>query len=226
MIRAFRSTVHIFTRSRSKPPPVLRGDTHMTWLRSFVKGRSFLRLLTTFTLGAALALGLYACKNATDEEGVVAIGLTDAPGDFLTYTVDVTSLTLTKADDTGVQTLPQRTRVDFARSVDLTEFVRAVTIPAGSYVSATLNVDYTNADIRVDDGTGTPVAVPLANIRDTQNRQVTTLPMKVTLDRLTSIRMRPSRTGFGGRSTRSTRRRAASISFCVRSICSRAITVA
>src|SRR5256885_290044 len=191
MIRAFRSTVHIFTRSRSKPPPVLRGDTHMTWLRSFVKGRSFLRLLTTFTLGAALALGLYACKNATDEEGVVAIGLTDAPGDFLTYTVDVTSLTLTKADDTGVQTLPQRTRVDFARSVDLTEFVRAVTIPAGSYVSATLNVDYTNADIRVDDGTGAPVAVPLANIRDTQNRQVTTLPMKVTLDNARQLVIAP-----------------------------------
>jgi len=163
----------------------------MTWLRSFVKGRSFLRLLTTFTLGAALALGLYACKNATDEEGVVAIGLTDAPGDFLTYTVDVTSLTLTKADDTGVQTLPQRTRVDFARSVDLTEFVRAVTIPAGSYVSATLNVDYTNADIRVDDGTGTPVAVPLANIRDTQNRQVTTLPMKVTLDNARQLVIAP-----------------------------------
>src|SRR5438309_1200237 len=182
MIRAFRSTVHIFTRSRSKPPPVLRGDTHMTWLRSFVKGRSFLRLLTTFTLGAALALGLYACKNSTDEEGVVAIGLTDTPGDFLTYTVDVTSLTLTKADKTDVLTLPQRTRVDFARSVDLTEFLTAVSIPGGTYVSATLNLDYTNADIQVDDGTGTPVAVPLANIRDSQNNPVTTLPMTVKLD--------------------------------------------
>jgi len=81
--------------------------------------------------------------------------------------------------------------VDFARSVDLTEFVRAVTIPAGSYVSATLNVDYTNADIRVDDGTGTPVAVPLANIRDTQNRQVTTLPMKVTLDNARQLVIAP-----------------------------------
>src|SRR5207302_5057272 len=114
--------------------------------------------------------------------GVVAIGLTDAPGDFLTYTVDVTSLTLTKADDPGVQTLPQRTRVDCARSVDLTEFVRAVTIPAGTYVSATLNVDYSNADIRVDDGSGTPVAVPLANIRDSRGVQVRTLSMTVKLD--------------------------------------------
>ncbi len=81
----------------------------MNWLRSFRNGRVLLRLLTAFTLGAAVALGLYACKNATDEEGVVAIGLTDTPGDFLTYTVDVTSLTLTKADNTTVvQSLPHR----------------------------------------------------------------------------------------------------------------------
>src|SRR5882762_5801693 len=163
----------------------------MNWLRSFGNRRALLRLLTTLTLGAAVALGLYSCKNATDEEGVVAIGLTDAPGDFLTYTVDVTSLTLTKSDSTVVQTLPQRTRVDFARSVDLTEFVTGATIPAGTYVSATLNVDYTNADIQVDDGTGTPVAVPLTNILDTQNRQVTALPMKVTLDNARQLVIAP-----------------------------------
>src|SRR3989442_16029604 len=111
----------------------------MNWLRSFGNGRVLFRLLTAFTLGTAVALGQYACKNSTDEQGVVAIGLTDTPGDFLTYTVDVTSLTLTKADNTTVvQTLPQRTRVDFARSVDLTEFVTAVTIPAGAHSTGAL----------------------------------------------------------------------------------------
>src|SRR5882672_5319176 len=181
--------MHALTRFRSEC--VLKGDTHMTWLRSFGIGRALLRLLTTLTLGAAVALGLYSCKNATDEEGVVAIGLTDAPGDFLTYTVDVTSLTLTKSDSTVVQTLPQRTRVDFARSVDLTEFVTGATIPAGTYVSATLNVDYTNADIRVDDGTGNPVAVPSANIHDGQNNPVTTLPMRVTFDNARQLVIAP-----------------------------------
>src|SRR2546422_4860789 len=129
----FRSTARTLTRSRSETAPVSRGDTNMIWLRR----RSLLRLLTAFTLCAAVALGLYACKNSTDEEGVVAIGLTDTPGDFLTYTVDVTSLTLIKADETVVQALPQRTRVDFARFVDLTEFVTAVTIPSGNYVRTT-----------------------------------------------------------------------------------------
>ncbi|HYS84432.1 MAG TPA: hypothetical protein VEN78_05460, partial [Bradyrhizobium sp.] len=162
----------------------------MTWLRSFGEGRSLLRLLTAFTLGAAVALGLYACKNPTDE-GVVAIGLTDAQGDFLTYTVDVTSLTLAKADGTFVQTLPQRTRIDFAQIVDLTEFMTAATIPADTYVSATLNVDYTNADIRVDDGTGIPVPVLPANIRDRLNNPVTTLSMSVTLDNARQLVIAP-----------------------------------
>ncbi len=164
----------------------------MNWLRSFGNGRVLFRLLAAFTLGTAVALSLYACKSPTDEEGVVAIGLTDTPGDFLTYTVDVTSLTLTKADNTTVvQTLPQRTRVDFARFVDLTEFVTAVTIPAGTYVSATLNLDYTNADIQVDDGSGTPVAVAPAKILNSQNIPVTTLPMTVNLDNARQLFIAP-----------------------------------
>src|SRR5712671_5613533 len=166
-----RSTGRCPRRSRSEPAretvlsgstyPVFRGDTRMNWLRSFGNGRALLRLLSAFILGAATAtaLSLSACRSSTDEMGVVGISLTDTAGDFLSYTVDVTSLTLTKADDTVVQALPQRARVDFARLVDLSEFVTAVTIPSGNYVSATLSLDYTNADIQVDDGNGVPVPV-------------------------------------------------------------------
>ena len=46
------------------------------------------------------------------------IGLTDADGDFLSYSVDVVSLTLTKADGAIVATLPLRQRVDFADLVE------------------------------------------------------------------------------------------------------------
>jgi len=154
----------------------------MNWLRRIGSERGLFRQLAAFALTAAVTLGMSACRSPTDE-GVVGIGLTDAAGDFLSYTVDVTSLTLTKADGTVVQALPPRTRVDFARFVDLTEFVTAVTIPSGNYVSATLNLDYANADIQVDDGTGVPVPpVPPANIRDSQGVQVTTLSMSVKLD--------------------------------------------
>ena len=87
----------------------------MSWKEGF-GNRGFLRFVAVSLVAAAVAVGLYACKK-TDDEGVVAIGLTDTPGDFLTYTVDVTSLTLTKADNTTVvQTLPQRTRIDLRRS--------------------------------------------------------------------------------------------------------------
>src|SRR6266702_8027210 len=163
----------------------------MNWQPGF-GSRGFLRLVAVSLVTAAVALGLYACKNPTDE-GVVAIGLTDTPGDFLTYTVDVTSLTLVKADGTFVQTLPQRTRVDFAQIVDLTEFMTGATIPAGSYVSATLNVDYTNADIRVDDGNGVPVPVAPANILDRQGVQVTTLSMSVQFDNARQLVIAPLR---------------------------------
>src|SRR5262245_27211189 len=98
-------------------------------------------------LALAAAVGLAACGKSGDEAGAVNIGLTDAAGDFLSYTVDVTSLTLTKADGTVVQTLPQRTRVDFAQLADLTEFVTGASIPAGTYVAATLSLDYTTADL-------------------------------------------------------------------------------
>src|SRR6266852_2334520 len=168
-----------------------KGDIPMNWLRRIGSERGLFRQLAAFALTAAVTLGMSACRSPTDE-GVVGIGLTDAAGDFLSYTVDVTSLSLTKADGTVVQTLPQRTRVDFARFVDLTEFLTEASIPSGTYVSATLNLDYTNADIQVDDGTGTPVAVPpITNIQDSQNNLVRTLSMSVKFDNARQLVIAP-----------------------------------
>ena len=59
--------------------------------------------------------------------GTLMVGLTDADGDFLSYSVDVVSLSLRKADGTVVQALPTRQRVDFAGLVDLTELVTVAT---------------------------------------------------------------------------------------------------
>lgn len=162
----------------------------MNQSRSLENGRGPLRLLTVFTLMAAVALGPSSCGNP-DEMGVVNIGLTDTPGDFLAYTVDVTSLTLTKANGTVLQTLPQRTRIDFAQLVDLTEFVTGATIPAGTYVSATLLLDYNGADIEVDNGTGTPLKVLPGNIRDSQGSPVTTMSMTVRLDNARQLPIAP-----------------------------------
>ena len=50
--------------------------------------------------------------------GLVYLALTDADGDFMSYTVDVTSLKLERANGATVETLPATTRIDFAQYVD------------------------------------------------------------------------------------------------------------
>ncbi len=85
-----------------------------------------------------------------DECGTVIIGLTDADGDFLSYTVDVLSLTLEKANGVVVDVLPNATRIDFSQYVDLTEFVSVATIPPGVYVAGTIQLDYSNAEVFVE----------------------------------------------------------------------------
>ena len=86
------------------------------------------------------------------ECGTVIIGLTDADGDFLSYTVDVLSLKLEKADGSVIETLPRSTRIDFADYVDLTEFISAKTIPPGTYVAGTIRLDYSFAEVVVEAG--------------------------------------------------------------------------
>jgi len=98
-----------------------------------------------------------ACSSSSC--GPAMLTMTDAKGDFLSYTVNMTSLQLQTASGATVETLPAVTKVDFAQLVDLTEVISAGQIPAAEYVSATLTLDYTGANITADDGTGKPVAL-------------------------------------------------------------------
>ena len=100
------------------------------------------------------------CSDTTC--GTLLVGLTDADGDFLSYSVDVTSLTLERSNGTTVETLPVRQRVDFAELVDLTELVTAATIPNGSYVGASITLDYADADVSVELN-GNPVAATVVD---------------------------------------------------------------
>ena len=93
-----------------------------------------------------------ADPGTAGECGTLIIGLTDADGEFLSYTVDVLSLILEKADGTVIEVLPNATRIDFAQYVDLTEFISVATVPPGVYVAGTIRLDYTNAEIIVEDG--------------------------------------------------------------------------
>ncbi len=124
--------------------------------------------------GSSLAAGGCSASSC----GTAMITLTDATGDFTSYTVDVTSIALTKADGTVVETLPATTRIDFAQLADLSELVSANGIPPGEYVSATMTVDYSNAAIFVEVN-GAPVQ---ANVVDGSGNAPGAVTLKVKLD--------------------------------------------
>jgi hypothetical protein len=87
-----------------------------------------------------------------DECGTVLISVTDAEGDFVSYSVDILSLTLQRPDGSTVETLPAVTRVDFAQLVDLSEVLSAATVAPGDISSGTIRLDYSNAEIFVEAG--------------------------------------------------------------------------
>ena len=128
-------------------------------------------------------------SGCTSDCGVVYVGMTDADGDFLSYTVDVVSLKLKRANGTAVETLPATTRIDFAQLVDLTELFTAATIPNGSYVAATLRLDYGNAEITVERN-GAPVA---ATAVDATGGALGVVDVNVTLDNRHHLVVAPGR---------------------------------
>ena len=97
-----------------------------------------------------------ACNPADpgthDECGTVLVGLTDADGDFLNYTVDVLGLTLETADGRTVEVMPGAARINFVDYVDATELVAAAVVPPAVYVSGTISLDYSDAEVIVEAG--------------------------------------------------------------------------
>ena len=124
--------------------------------------------------------------------GAAMMTMTDAKGDFLSYIVTLTSLQLQTANGTAVETLPVATKIDFAQLVDLTEIISAGQIPAANYVSATLTLDYSSANITADDGTGQ--GVTLKPVDASGNALTTTLSVAVQLDNANHLVITPART--------------------------------
>ena len=110
--------------------------------------------------GAASGGGSASASGCSAQTcGTTLVTMTDAKGDFLSYIVSLTSLQLQTANGTSVETIPATTKVDFAKLVDLSEVLSAGQIPQAEYVSAKLTIDFTNAQLNADDGTGNPVAL-------------------------------------------------------------------
>ena len=146
----------------------------------------FVFLLATMMVAGFLVTacggGSSGTADSTAADGLVTVSLTDAPGNFACYTVDVTALTLTRADGAQVSALPMRTTIDFSQYTDMTEFLTSATVPGGVYVSATMTLDYTNAQIRVENQNRQTVQVQNSAIVDENGDPVTRLQVAVQLE--------------------------------------------
>ena len=123
-------------------------------------------------MSGSQSCGGYGC-------GTAVVTITDASGNFLTYQVTLVSLQLQHADGGGVETLAVSTKVDFAKLVRLSEVLGTTQIPPGEYSGATVTLDYTGANIIVDDGSATGLAVAAV---DSTGKTLGQLTLNVQLD--------------------------------------------
>lgn len=130
-------------------------------------------------------------ENASDACGTVLLSITDADGDFLRYTVEITGLELTRADGTQVSLMPSAQSVNFAEYVEVSELATAATIPVGIYTAGSITIDYSNADIQVEkDG-----AAVAASMVDSDGNPLTSETLQLQFDennRLVIARRRPA----------------------------------
>lgn len=153
------------------------------------------RQLILFSVLLLAGTGLFACggggdqASGTSDNGTVFVSLTDAEGDFVNYTVDVLSIKLEKANGTQVEVVPMNTRIDFAAYTEMSEFLTAASVPRGVYTRGTLVLDYTNADIWVEDSAG--AAQQVTEYLDINGDPITTIDIAVNLENRGSLPIVP-----------------------------------
>jgi hypothetical protein len=117
----------------------------------------------------ARAFGLLALLALAGCDGTALVTLTATPATvtgFLSYRVMLDSVALQGSSGGSAQSvLPAGVSVDLAQAASLTEILSASTVPKGTYTSATVTVDYTDAVIVADDGSqsGKPLTAQDAN---------------------------------------------------------------
>jgi hypothetical protein len=117
-------------------------------------------------------------NNLNSGYGIGWVTLTDSPGDFTSYTVNVDSLTLTGAANGVITAVSAVETVDFTKLDNIEELWSAASIPNDTYKTATIVLDYTSANISVMVN-GAPVQ---ATVVDTTGAAVTTQTITITFD--------------------------------------------
>jgi hypothetical protein len=146
------------------------------------------RTLVALVCAAAfLAAGCHRNNNASGY-GIAWVTLTDSPGDFTSYIVNINSITLTRNDGNTFTALATPETVDFTKLSNYAELWGTATIPTGTYTSASIVLDYTNAFITVMVD-GLPQRV---DVFDTAGAAVTTVTLNVILDPANPLVLTPT----------------------------------
>ena len=100
---------------------------------------------------ACAVVTLASCGgSSTSAPGTPVVTVSDTSGDFASYRVTISQIQLTNTDGTA-WSLPLAPQVvDLAALTDISELLEAPAVPSGTYKSATLTLDYTNASIWVN----------------------------------------------------------------------------
>jgi hypothetical protein len=138
------------------------------------------RLVRALRVSFVAAMALFAgCGGNTNVTyGTAVISVQDTSGAFLSYQVGIDSITLTRNDGIIVEPLATPQTVDFTRITDIAELLGSPAVPIGTYLSASITLDYTAASIWVDEGGQAVQLVPVA----TDGTVMTAAVITVTFD--------------------------------------------
>ena len=103
---------------------------------------------TVICLAAIVAAGCHGQPNISGY-GIAWVTLTDEPSDYTSYVVTIDSVTFTRNDGAVVTAVGTPEIVDLTQVHNIAELWSSGAIPEGTYVSATITVDYTSAAISV-----------------------------------------------------------------------------
>ena len=141
-------------------------------------GRSARKILSALLCAAAVIAAGCHHNNQNSGYGIAWVTLSDTPGDFTSYIVNVDSVTLTGAAYGVITAVATPETVDFTKLDNIAELWSAASIPNDTYTAATIALDYTNANISVMVN-GVPQK---AKVVDPTGAAVTTQTINVTLD--------------------------------------------
>src|SRR3974377_219917 len=100
--------------------------------------------------GTAVLAGCHKTPVAPPGTPVVTMANLTNSKDFASYIVTIDSITLTSSTGLLAYPLVAPTIIDLVRLNDLAELVEAPAVPSGTYVAATLTLDFTMADVWVN----------------------------------------------------------------------------